>query len=199
MYLLTQRWYNPVVGRFVVRDPLKTIKHGSLYFYCDNEPINSADPLGERKNKPRPQPGFHPCVSEIKNACSGIHTPSWWDIGEGGELECPGYGMISKCNNCCGTLREYLRCALLELGYRPLTSGIMPAKVEMECCENCIQTCNSMQPGKFFSGSLLMLDYLKCALTKSMQADLEDILLHLLSEALFSFPQVLPPITPFIR
>jgi len=54
MYLLTQRWYNPVIGRFVVRDPIsKTAKakwinrtSGTLasYIYGANNPTYSVDP-----------------------------------------------------------------------------------------------------------------------------------------------------------
>jgi RHS repeat-associated protein len=51
MYLLTQRWYNPLIGRFVVRDPLRSKKNFSstylnLYWYADCNPINGRDPLG---------------------------------------------------------------------------------------------------------------------------------------------------------
>jgi RHS repeat-associated protein len=50
MYLLTQRWYNPVIGRFVVRDPLQRREEESsssgLYLYSANNPVNFYDPLG---------------------------------------------------------------------------------------------------------------------------------------------------------
>ncbi|MBC7329727.1 RHS repeat-associated core domain-containing protein [bacterium] len=58
MYLLTQRWYNPTIGRFVVKDPLikgisgKTFQgqgllpHSSLYLYVANSPANEVDPYG---------------------------------------------------------------------------------------------------------------------------------------------------------
>jgi RHS repeat-associated protein len=44
MYLLTQRWYNPAVGRFVVRDSKN--KNSKEYSYCENEPIDYTDPMG---------------------------------------------------------------------------------------------------------------------------------------------------------
>ena len=44
MYLLTQRWYNPVVGRFVVRDP--SDKEENLFVYCRNNSANFVDPKG---------------------------------------------------------------------------------------------------------------------------------------------------------
>jgi len=44
MYLLTQRWYNPVVGRFVARDPLR--KKFNRYMYGHNNPAILTDPSG---------------------------------------------------------------------------------------------------------------------------------------------------------
>jgi len=56
MYLLTQRWYNPMIGRFVVRDPLskaasaKRINRISeplaMYIYGADNPTYSVDPEG---------------------------------------------------------------------------------------------------------------------------------------------------------
>ncbi|MBC7327128.1 hypothetical protein H5T87_03315 [bacterium] len=47
--MLTQRWYNAVVGRFVVRDPVRFRGRSSildLYPYCQNNPQNMVDPEG---------------------------------------------------------------------------------------------------------------------------------------------------------
>jgi RHS repeat-associated protein len=48
MYLLTQRWYNPVVGRFVVREPSETERWIQIntYAYVMENPVNNTDPLG---------------------------------------------------------------------------------------------------------------------------------------------------------
>jgi len=49
MYLLTQRWYNPLVGRFVVWDPIgRGVQRKSLgvYLYTSNNPVNAVDPKG---------------------------------------------------------------------------------------------------------------------------------------------------------
>ncbi|MGB9607900.1 MAG: RHS repeat domain-containing protein, partial [bacterium] len=51
MYLLTQRWYNPVIGRFVVRDPLSKslgVKLQMSYIYAHANPVNFVDPSGLR-------------------------------------------------------------------------------------------------------------------------------------------------------
>ncbi|MBC7329733.1 hypothetical protein H5T88_05160 [bacterium] len=49
MYLLTQRWYNPVVGRFGVRDPTATERWFQIntYAYVMENPLNSTDPSGQ--------------------------------------------------------------------------------------------------------------------------------------------------------
>jgi RHS repeat-associated protein len=52
MYLLTQRCYNPLIGRFVVRGQLEV---DESYFYCSNDPIGYTDPSG-LKRKPAPPP-----------------------------------------------------------------------------------------------------------------------------------------------
>jgi RHS repeat-associated protein len=44
MYLLTQRWYNPTIGRFVVRDPLK--EEENLFNYGLANPLTFIDPTG---------------------------------------------------------------------------------------------------------------------------------------------------------
>ncbi|MEM0010658.1 MAG: RHS repeat-associated core domain-containing protein [Candidatus Bathyarchaeia archaeon] len=53
MYLLTQRWYNSVVGRFVVRDPVRTnvgvqSTTANLYLYVLMNPTKFTDPSGKR-------------------------------------------------------------------------------------------------------------------------------------------------------
>jgi len=45
MYLLTQRWYNPVVGRFVARDPIRG-NFSYSYIYAENRPLIEVDPSG---------------------------------------------------------------------------------------------------------------------------------------------------------
>jgi RHS repeat-associated protein len=40
------RYYSPLLGRFLSRDPLGLTAGLNLYLYCENNPINLADPLG---------------------------------------------------------------------------------------------------------------------------------------------------------
>jgi RHS repeat-associated protein len=41
-----QRWYNPVVGRWITPDPLGMVDGPNLYAYLNNNPLNSIDPWG---------------------------------------------------------------------------------------------------------------------------------------------------------
>ncbi|WP_321474123.1 RHS repeat-associated core domain-containing protein [uncultured Paludibaculum sp.] len=43
LYYLRARWYNPVTGRFLSRDPLDT---GNKYAYAAADPVNGSDPSG---------------------------------------------------------------------------------------------------------------------------------------------------------
>jgi RHS repeat-associated protein len=54
MYLLTQRWYNPLIGRFVVRDPVGI--EDNFYVYCMDTPLNLVDPQGLQAQGLIPQP-----------------------------------------------------------------------------------------------------------------------------------------------
>jgi len=66
MYLLTQRWYNPVVGKFVVRDPMHQPIGimDVLYLYAEDNPILYADPSGYFKI-PSLSPGMWICIGCI--------------------------------------------------------------------------------------------------------------------------------------
>ena len=44
--LLTNRFYDPRMGRFLARDPAGYAARSNLYTYCNNDPTDLADPLG---------------------------------------------------------------------------------------------------------------------------------------------------------
>ncbi len=46
LYYFGYRWYDPVTGRWLSRDPLGEQGGLNLYAYCQNDPINQTDPLG---------------------------------------------------------------------------------------------------------------------------------------------------------
>jgi RHS repeat-associated protein len=57
LYYYRARYYNPQIGRFLQTDPIGYGDGLNLYAYCDNNPLNYADPLGLCKKTSRP--GFH--------------------------------------------------------------------------------------------------------------------------------------------
>lgn len=48
LYYVRNRWYDPVVGRFVSEDPIRLGGGINLYVYAENRPVNGRDPLGLR-------------------------------------------------------------------------------------------------------------------------------------------------------
>jgi RHS repeat-associated protein len=44
--LLHHRWYDPAVGRFLTRDPIRWAGGLNLYGYCGGDPVNGVDPSG---------------------------------------------------------------------------------------------------------------------------------------------------------
>jgi RHS repeat-associated protein len=46
LYFMRNRWYSPVIGRFVQQDPIGLAGGTNLYGYTGNNPTNWADPLG---------------------------------------------------------------------------------------------------------------------------------------------------------
>ncbi|MGB9876140.1 MAG: RHS repeat domain-containing protein [bacterium] len=51
MYLLTQRWYNPVIGRFLTKD-IREVERQNLYVYSLDDPVNIVDPTGLKEKCP---------------------------------------------------------------------------------------------------------------------------------------------------
>jgi RHS repeat-associated protein len=43
---LSQRYYDPQIGRFITRDPIGWAGGTNLYGYCDNDPVEMVDPSG---------------------------------------------------------------------------------------------------------------------------------------------------------
>ena len=53
LYYLRQRWYDPIIGRFVSADHLNLDIGENVYSYSSNDPINFSDPLGLFQFAPR--------------------------------------------------------------------------------------------------------------------------------------------------
>jgi hypothetical protein len=46
LYYFRARWYDPVTGRWLSRDPIGEKGGHNLYDFCRNHPVNAVDPLG---------------------------------------------------------------------------------------------------------------------------------------------------------
>jgi len=51
LFYYRARYYSPVLGRFINRDPMEDDNLSNLYAYVENDPINSYDPFGTDKWK----------------------------------------------------------------------------------------------------------------------------------------------------
>jgi RHS repeat-associated protein len=66
LQLLGHRWYDPEVGRFLTRDPIKDGKN--WYAYCENNPLGRVDPNGLEWHDPlqiRVDPSFEGTVIAV--------------------------------------------------------------------------------------------------------------------------------------
>jgi RHS repeat-associated protein len=113
MYLLTQRWYNPTIGRFVVRDPLPRVK---LYLYCNANPIIFVDPKGLMSREECKE-----ICDEAQNACEGYCG-----------LHCDKPAELTKCMGGCKMYGSICRllCKILIPGGRQPSHIISPIHIE---------------------------------------------------------------------
>ena len=51
LYNFRSRWYDPITGRWLSKDPIGLAGGINLYAFCGNDPINHVDPLGTTKWK----------------------------------------------------------------------------------------------------------------------------------------------------
>ena len=77
--LLTFRYYDPAVGRFLTRDPIQYDGGVNLYGYVRNDPGNGRDPSG-----------LAPDFSSTSNLPNGNYLMSQAPHAKGGDLEPPG-------------------------------------------------------------------------------------------------------------
>ena len=48
LYNFRTRWFDPVTGRWLSKDPIRTRGGINLFVFCDNDPVNLMDPFGMR-------------------------------------------------------------------------------------------------------------------------------------------------------
>jgi len=56
LYNFRSRWYDPVTGRWLSKDPIGFEGGLNLYAFCGDDPVNWRDPWGEQKDGPYLQP-----------------------------------------------------------------------------------------------------------------------------------------------
>lgn len=104
LYLANYRAYDPKVGRWVNRDPIKEDGGLNLYGYVEGNPVNAIDPTGEFGIVGAViGAGVEIGIQAIKNYASGcdvfdFHNYDWWDVGVSAAVGAiaPGWGSVGK-------------------------------------------------------------------------------------------------------
>ncbi|MBC7328195.1 transglycosylase SLT domain-containing protein, partial [bacterium] len=94
MYLLTQRLYNSVIGRFTSPGPVFAVKD---FLYCEDDPVNEIDPLGLVSNKPKPKPtptipepskDWKDCAEKVlAKFCKGMRLTDYELVGKNVDID----------------------------------------------------------------------------------------------------------------
>ena len=79
---VSQRYYDPVIGRYISRDPIGYGDGPNVYLYTHNNPINGIDPLGLEA-----EPQWHHRVGKTPFADNVVDHPELWKDGKVGKIE----------------------------------------------------------------------------------------------------------------
>ncbi len=77
LYYFYKRWYDPMLGRFISRDPLGSFNNVNLYEYADNCPMKMIDVNGAKSDNPGQDEFDEECCELcewIKEACEASAT-----------------------------------------------------------------------------------------------------------------------------
>jgi len=66
LILCTHRYYDPANGRWLTRDPIGYDGGINLYSYCNNDPVNECDPIGNHGI------GMYSCRAYFVPVCGGF-------------------------------------------------------------------------------------------------------------------------------
>ena len=145
MYLLTQRWYNPVIGRFVVRDPLNELAH---YLYVTENPLNRRDPEGTGIRdwlRRRKEEIWKKMFMKIcKDACETALTEWGWIGKFSCELTCEALWEAAKdfrdfCKWMKGLEKEHSLCKMAESQYNNYYYYCPMFCVQQSRCQTCCE------------------------------------------------------------
>jgi RHS repeat-associated protein len=90
LYYCSQRYYDPTIGAFISKDPIKSDGELSFYSYCTGDSINGVDPGGLQRvalNRARQQYAQQQGTQAIVN---GNLNGGYYDVG-GGYRKCSGH------------------------------------------------------------------------------------------------------------
>ena len=95
LYYYRARYYSPVSGRFLSRDPLGYLPDANLYRYVGNNPSSFMDPLGLEAKQSSSPPAENQ-TGQTPPSQSPAAKPPFWELGVG---------------SCCGASRDCSRGA----------------------------------------------------------------------------------------
>lgn len=85
LYYFRARWYDPITGRWLSKDPIGLAGGMNLYVFCHNDPVNCIDPLGldADKDSGGESSVWHYNIGRYSEDWARITNSYTWRVGEG--------------------------------------------------------------------------------------------------------------------